>query len=93
MVAWGGFALVMWATHFSPMYQAALADPGLHALEHLAYLGSAMLFWSAVAAVDPSPARLSPPARLMINHISERLGAFADFLAAPPRRPKRRGRA
>jgi putative membrane protein len=64
-VAWCGFALVMWATHFSPLYQAALADPSLHALEHLAYLGSAMLFWSAVAAVDPSPGRLSPPARIL----------------------------
>jgi len=65
LVAWCGFALVMWATHFSPLYEAALANPGLHALEHLAYLGSALLFWSAVAAVDPSPARLSPPARIL----------------------------
>src|SRR5215213_595474 len=64
-VAGCGFALVMWATHFSPLYQAALMNPGLHALEHLAYLGSALLFWSAVAAVDPSPARLSPPARIL----------------------------
>jgi cytochrome c oxidase assembly factor CtaG len=65
LLAWGGFALVMWATHFSPLYQAALMNPSLHALEHLAYLGSALLFWSAVAAVDPSPARLSPPARML----------------------------
>jgi cytochrome c oxidase assembly factor CtaG len=65
LVAWCGFALVMWATHFSPLYEAALANPGMHALEHLAYLGSAMLFWSSVAAVDPSPARLSPPARML----------------------------
>lgn len=64
-VAWCCFALVMWATHFSPLYEAALTDPGLHALEHLAYLGSAMLFWSVVAAVDPGPARLSPPARIL----------------------------
>jgi cytochrome c oxidase assembly factor CtaG len=64
-VAWCGFALVMWATHFSPLYEAALTDPGLHALEHLAYLGSAMLFWSVMAAVDPGPARLSPPARIL----------------------------
>jgi cytochrome c oxidase assembly factor CtaG len=65
LVAWCGFALVMWATHFSPLYEAALANPGLHALEHLAYLASAMLFWSSVAAVDPSPVRLSPPARML----------------------------
>jgi cytochrome c oxidase assembly factor CtaG len=64
-LVWCGFALVMWATHFSPLYEAALANPGLHALEHLAYLGSAVLFWSVVAAVDPSPARLSPPARIL----------------------------
>jgi cytochrome c oxidase assembly factor CtaG len=64
-LAWCGFALVMWATHFSPLYEAALANPGLHALEHLAYLGSAVLFWSVVAAADPSPARLSPPARIL----------------------------
>jgi putative membrane protein len=64
-LAWCGFAVVMWATHFSPLYEAALANPGLHALEHFAYLGSAVLFWSVVAAVDPSPARLSPPARIL----------------------------
>ena len=64
-VAWCGFALVMWASHFSPLYEAALTDPGLHALEHLAYLGSAVLFWSAVAGVDPSPTRLSHPARIL----------------------------
>jgi putative membrane protein len=64
-VAWCGFALVLWASHFSPLYEAALNNPGLHALEHLAYLGTAVLFWSAVAAVDPAPSRLSPPARLL----------------------------
>jgi putative membrane protein len=64
-VAWCVFALVMWASHFSPLYQAALTDPGLHAVEHLAYLGSAVLFWSVVAAADPAPTRLSPPARIL----------------------------
>jgi cytochrome c oxidase assembly factor CtaG len=64
-VAWCGFALVMWASHFSPLYEAALVTPGLHALEHLAYLGSALLFWSVVAGVDPSPAHLSHPARIL----------------------------
>ena len=64
-LAWCAFALVMWASHFSPVYQAALGDPGLHALEHLAYLGAALLFWSAVAGVDPSPARMSHPARIL----------------------------
>jgi cytochrome c oxidase assembly factor CtaG len=64
-VAWCGFALVLWASHFSPLYEAALTNPGLHALEHLAYLSTAVLFWSAVAAVDPAPSRLSPPGRIL----------------------------
>jgi cytochrome c oxidase assembly factor CtaG len=64
-LAWCGFALVLWATHFSPLYEAALTSPAVHALEHLAYLASAVLFWSAVAAVEPSPGRLSPPARIL----------------------------
>jgi putative membrane protein len=64
-VGWCGFALVMWASHFSPLYGAALADPVLHAVEHFAYLGSAWLFWSPVAGVDPSPGRLSHPARIL----------------------------
>jgi cytochrome c oxidase assembly factor CtaG len=64
-VAWCAFALVMWASHFSPLYQAALTDPALHALEHLAFLGSAVLFWSVVAAADPAPGRLSPPGRIL----------------------------
>ena len=55
-----------------------LAEPGLAS--------------SRIGILVPRHRRLSPPARLMINHISERLGAFGAFLAAPPRRPKRRGR-
>jgi DNA-binding transcriptional LysR family regulator len=45
---------------------------------------------SRIGILVPRYRRLSPPARLMINHISERLRAFGDFLAAPPRRSLRR---
>jgi DNA-binding transcriptional LysR family regulator len=45
---------------------------------------------SRIGILVPRYRRLSPPARLMINHISERLRAFGDFLAAPPRRSVRR---
>ena len=54
-----------------------LAEPGLSA--------------SRIGILVPRYRRLSPPARLMINHISERLRAFGDFLAAPPRHSGRRG--
>ncbi len=56
-VSWAQFALVLWVTHFSPLYEAALRSAGVHALEHLLYVVSAVLFWSPVAGVDPSPRR------------------------------------
>ena len=64
-VSWAQFALVLWVTHFSPLYEAALRSNGVHALEHLLYIVSAVLFWSPVAGIDPSPKRLSHPARLL----------------------------
>jgi len=49
---------------------------------------------SRIGILVPRYRRLSPPARLMINHISQRLRAFGDFLAAPPRRrPTRKRRS
>jgi cytochrome c oxidase assembly factor CtaG len=65
VVSWAQFALVLWASHFSPLYEAALRSNGVHALEHLLYVASAVLFWSPVVGVDPSPKRLSHPARML----------------------------
>jgi putative membrane protein len=64
LVAWPTFALVMWLTHFSPLYNAALEDPTLHVAEHLVYLASGLLFWWPVVGADPSPMRLGWGARL-----------------------------
>lgn len=59
IVAWLLLVFVMWATHLSPLFDAALEDPFLHNLEHLIYLGSALLFWAPVFAIDPVRHRLS----------------------------------
>jgi putative copper resistance protein D len=64
LVAWPVFAVAMWFTHFSPLYDAALEDPTLHDAEHLVYLASGLLFWWPVVAADPSPRRLGYGARL-----------------------------
>jgi putative copper resistance protein D len=64
LVAWPAFALSMWFTHFSPLYDAALEDPTLHVAEHLIYLASGLLFWWPVVGADPSPTRLGWGARL-----------------------------
>ncbi len=65
LTSWVQFALVLWVSHFSPLYEAAVRSTGVHALEHLLYLVSAVLFWSPVVGIDPSPKRLSHPARLL----------------------------
>jgi putative membrane protein len=64
LVAWPVFAIAMWLTHFSPLYDAALEDPTLHVAEHMVYLASGMLFWWPVVAADPIPRRLGYGARL-----------------------------
>jgi putative copper resistance protein D len=64
IVAWTQFAVVMWASHFTSLFDAALEDPLIHLLEHALYLGSAMLFWWPVVGVDPAPRRLSHPMRI-----------------------------
>lgn len=65
VVAWVLFAGVMWFTHFSPLFDAALDDFGLHRLEHALYLGTALLFWWPVIGADPSPHRMTYPGRVL----------------------------
>jgi cytochrome c oxidase assembly factor CtaG len=65
LVAWILLAFVMWATHLSPLFDAALENPFIHDLEHLLYLTTALLFWAPVFALDPIRHRLSRPAALV----------------------------
>ena len=65
LLGWTAFAVVMWGTHFAPIYDAALRSNTIHSAEHLAYLASALLFWWPVVGLDPNPARISHPARVL----------------------------
>ena len=65
VIAWILFAGVMWGTHFSPLFDAALEDALAHHVEHALYLGAAMLFWWPVVAADPIRHRLGWAARLV----------------------------
>ena len=64
VIAWILFAAVMWASHFSSLFDAALDNDFIHLFEHALYLGSALLFWWPVVGADPSPWRLPHPARV-----------------------------
>jgi putative copper resistance protein D len=63
VVAWLTFTIVLWFTHFSPLFDLALEDRGVHDLEHALYLGSALLFWWPLVAADPARRRLPYPVR------------------------------
>jgi putative copper resistance protein D len=76
LVTWLLFALVMWGSHFSPLFDAALEDPVVHLLEHALYLGTALLFWYPVVAADPGPNRLPHPARVGYLALGMPFGSF-----------------
>jgi putative membrane protein len=48
LAAWTLHALALWAWHAPLLFEAALADDRVHALQHASFLGSALLFWWAV---------------------------------------------
>ena len=47
--AWAAYALALWLWHLPRLYQAALFDETVHALEHACFLGAGLLFWWTVA--------------------------------------------
>jgi cytochrome c oxidase assembly factor CtaG len=72
VLAWILFAAVNWGWHFSTLYDDALENDLLHHVQHVTFLGAALLFWWPITGVDPSPWRVPHPARL-----------FYLFLALP----------
>ena len=64
VVTWLLFTGVMWASHFSPLFDAALDERLIHIVEHALYLSAAMFFWWPVVGADPSPWRMAHPARI-----------------------------
>lgn len=59
------FAIALVATHFTPFFDAALEHPLIHDLEHVLFMTTALLFWWPAVARDPSPYRMSHPARIL----------------------------
>ncbi len=65
VVSWLLFAGVMWASHFSPLFDAALENEWVHRIEHGLFLSAALLFWWPVVGPDPSPWRMRPAAKVL----------------------------
>lgn len=63
LVGWLALPVVMWGSHFSQLYNLALLDDGIHAVEHLLYVVAASLFWWPLLSPDPLRWRLHPAVR------------------------------
>jgi cytochrome c oxidase assembly factor CtaG/polyferredoxin len=77
------FVVATWFWHLPPVYDLALRSDGWHYLQHLCFLGTALLFWYAI--VRPYPARprwslwLLVPALLLADLSNTALSALLTF--------------
>jgi putative membrane protein len=55
LAAWALHAALLWAWHHPALFQATLTSEAVHALQHAAFLGSALLFWWALVHGRPGP--------------------------------------
>lgn len=76
VTTWLVFAAVLWATHFSPLYNASLTNDAIHAFEHGLYVVAGLLFWWPVVGADPSPWRLPHGGRVLYLFLGMPQSAF-----------------
>lgn len=79
VAAWLAYVAVLWTTHFSGLYNAALENAAVHAFEHALYLGAALLFWSAVVQTGFVAHPLPFAARLLYVFLAIPQGAFVGL--------------
>ena len=86
VTVWGLHVAALWAWHLPALYTSALYRDALHGFEHLTFLGTAWLFWFAVATPDKAR-RLSPPHALLLVFLTAvaggALGAVLTFARTP----------
>jgi putative membrane protein len=76
ITGWILFVAVLWASHFSPLYEAALEHPGVHVAEHALYVTAAFLFWASVVQVGYVPRPVPFAARMLYLFLAIPQGAF-----------------
>lgn len=65
VASWLIFNVDFCAWHLPVLYDAALRSPPLHAIEHLAFFATALLFWTRVVYSPPWRSRLSELGKLV----------------------------
>jgi putative membrane protein len=86
-VAWLAFNVTFLAWHIPAAYDAALRDPFIHALEHVTFFGTALLFWTRVIDSPPWRSPLSELPRAVYLGLAMLVGwvlAIAFALSTSP---------
>jgi putative membrane protein len=61
LIAFFGFNIIFALAHLSSVYELTLANEPMHVLEHVMFIGTAMLMWMPVLSPVPDIARPYPP--------------------------------
>jgi putative membrane protein len=82
--AWILHALALWAWHVPALFDAALDNEAVHALQHASFLGTALLFWWAVIGTHSRTASGVALASLFTTMLhTSALGALLTLAASP----------
>ncbi len=84
VVAWVLHATAMWGWHVPAAYQATLTNDAVHALQHLSFTASALLFWWVVAQAGRRHAIGYGAAALMVFTITIQSGVLGALLTVSP---------
>ncbi|SAK99620.1 membrane protein [Caballeronia fortuita] len=85
LVAWTLHAAALWCWHAPRFFEAALARPGIHTLQHASFLASALLFWWTVFGRGPDAQGVSSGhAMLSLFTTMVHTGALGALLTLAP---------
>jgi putative membrane protein len=80
--SWALHAVALWSWHAPALFEAALHDNGVHTVQHISFLGTALLFWWAV--LRPSSRREQGHALLYVFTTMMHTGALGALLTLSP---------
>jgi putative membrane protein len=76
-------AVVMWAWHAPPLFDRALASQGWHVAQHLCFVASSLIFWTAMLDRRRGGYLLSAACLFMTSLVEGALGALMALSVSP----------
>jgi len=82
LCTWSLHAVALWGWHVPALFEAALHDEGIHTLQHVSFLGTALLFWWS--ALKPASRSAQGGAMLYLFTTMIHTGALGALLTLSP---------